>query len=151
VIALRFEVEAPEIDPKALKADARKVLRGVGRARSELSILIVDDPAMRVLNRDFRGIDRTTDVLSFSQVEDEEGPPLEGVPDALGDLVISAPTARRNAGRYKRTLSQELRRLLVHGVLHLLGHDHQKPGEARVMRAEERRVMALLRDADAQG
>ena len=150
MISLRFEVEAPEIDPKALKADARAVLKAIGKPRSELSLLVVDDPAMRVLNRDFRGIDRTTDVLSFSQVEDEEGPPVPGVPEALGDVVISAPTAKRNAGRYKRTLPQELRRLLVHGVLHLLGHDHKKPAEAKVMRAEERRVMALLRGADPQ-
>ncbi len=151
MIGLRFEVEAPEIDPKTLVADARAVLRAIGRPRAELSLLVVDDPAMRVLNRDFRGIDRTTDVLSFSQVEDEDGPALPGVPEALGDVVISAPTARRNASRYKRTLEQELRRLLVHGVLHLLGHDHKRPTEARVMRAEERRVMALLRGADPQG
>lgn len=148
MIALRFEERDPDIDPARVKADARQVLRAVGRQKAELSLLVVDDLRMRELNRQWRGIDRTTDVLSFSQVEDE---PEAGAAAVLGDVVISAPTARRQASRYKRTIGGEVRRLIVHGVLHLLGHDHKKPAEAARMRAEERRILALLRDADRRG
>ena len=64
----------------------------------------------------------------------------------LGDVVLSVETAARQARARRRSLDEELARLLIHGTLHLLGHDHRRPGEARIMRAEERRLWALLRD-----
>lgn len=144
-VDVRFEIAEPGLDRAAIRRDARHMLAAVGRAGAELSILFVDDVAMRGLNREHRGIDRTTDVLAFPQ---DEAPPSGDAPDVLGDLVVAVPTAKRQASRYKRTLPLEVRRLMVHGVLHLCGHDHKKPAEAKAMRAEERRLLADLSARD---
>ncbi len=87
---------------------------------SELSILLTTDEAIRRLNREFRGIDRATDVLSFPG-----GDPLPGQPPFLGDLAISLDTARARAAEDGRTLAAELARYLAHGLLHLIGYDHE--------------------------
>lgn len=139
-VEIRIEYRDPLVRAPALRKDAKAVLCGVDRNRAVLSLMLVSDVRMRELNLEFRGIDRTTDVLSFPQ-----GGGPNGAAEVLGDVVISIPMARRQASRYRRTLALEVRRLLVHGVLHLLGHDHQKAAEARKMRGEERRLMALLR------
>lgn len=90
---------------------------------------------MRSLNRRYRGIDRATDVLSFSQ---REGQFASIRPDLLGDIVISVPAAVRQAKEQNHSLSREIERLLVHGLLHLLGYDHERgPAEARRMRRKE--------------
>ena len=145
-VALSIEIEDPTLDPDALIEEAETLLDVVGRPGAELSLLFVDDVQMRSLNRDYRGLDRTTDVLSFSQTEGEGGALIlpEGV-ELLGDVVISPAKARRQCSRYHNTFEAELRRLLVHGVLHLLGYDHVRTAERAVMRAEERRVLAALR------
>lgn len=125
------------VDRALLLQRARRALRALRQTRSELSIALVGDTEMAALNAQHRGRSGPTDVLSFSL--------LEGDHDAfrgrlLGDVVISVDTARRQARRAHRSLDAELLRLLVHGILHLLGHDHGEAGEARIMRAEERRV-----------
>ena len=113
-----------------MRRRAVALLDALGSAETELSILITDDGEIRELNRRYRRLDRATDVLSFSM-----GGAL------LGDVVISAETAARRAlGR----LDRELTCLLVHGVLHLLGHDHKKPAERRLMRARERALLRRL-------
>jgi probable rRNA maturation factor len=90
---------------------------------------------MRSLNRRYRGIDRTTDVLSFSQ---REGQFADIRSDILGDIVISVPAAVRQARELNHSLVHEIERLLVHGLLHLLGYDHERsPAEARKMRRKE--------------
>jgi probable rRNA maturation factor len=134
----------PTVDPAALRGRAQQVLRAVGQARAELSLSLVDDAEMRDINRRYRGIDRPTDVLSFSLVEGEDAAHRGHL---LGDVVIGLETAARQARERHRALDDELLRLLVHGVLHLLGHDHERPEEARAMQAEERRVRRALRDA----
>jgi probable rRNA maturation factor len=93
---------------------------------------------MRYLNRRYRDIDRATDVLSFSQREGQ----FSGLrPDILGDIVISVPTAARQARERNHSLGREIERLLVHGLLHLLGYDHERgPAEARRMRRKEARL-----------
>jgi len=112
---------------------------------AELSILITDDTTIHGLNRQWRGKDRPTDVLSFPQ--DAEGQP-EGAVRLLGDVVISADTAARQAEESGESLEQAVTRLLIHGVLHLLGHDHVHGGhQARKMKQEEARVMAAVRRA----
>src|SRR5262245_7479490 len=124
-----------------LGRSARRVLSALGLAEAELSILLVSDREMRRLNRRFRGIDRPTDVLSFAQAE---GP--GGAPDGLlGDVVISVDTARRQAAGRAEPLAHELDRLLIHGVLHLLGYDHEgSPAEARRMQRRERQLASIL-------
>lgn len=112
-----------------------------GREDAELSLVFLRDDAMRPLNRDWRGKDRTTDVLSFPQPERPGG-------RALGDVVVSVDAAERQARERGHRLEAELLRLLVHGYLHLLGYDHERGAEdARLMRREERRLLAAVAKA----
>lgn len=101
--------------------------------KTEICITFLDDPEMRDLNNRYRSIDRTTDVLSFPQ--DSE---------FLGDLVISYPTAVKNSKRYNTSFKKELQRLIVHGILHLLGYDHKKKKERDIMRAKEKELLRNL-------
>ncbi len=96
-----------------------RVLRGAARALrvgGELALVLCGDARMRSLNRRYRRKDRTTDVLSFAGPGGDEG---------IGDVVISAATAARNARRFDRSLDQELEILALHGFLHTLGYDHE--------------------------
>ena len=104
------------------------------RRPGEISVLLTDDAMLRDMNRRWRGIDRATDVLSFG--EEPEGRATHG------DLVISLDRLRAQAKRYRVTAGRELARLVVHGTLHLAGHDHHRVTERAVMRTRERRVLA---------
>ncbi|MGK7346124.1 MAG: rRNA maturation RNase YbeY [Candidatus Nitrospinota bacterium M3_3B_026] len=125
-----------------LRRKAELILSSLGLDGAELSVLLTDDAEIRSLNRDYRGKDRPTDVLSFSQREGE----FPGVaPEQLGDVVISLDTAARQAEKLGHSLDDEVERLLVHGVLHLAGYDHEKGGaEARRMRDREKKTLELL-------
>jgi probable rRNA maturation factor len=101
---------------------------------TELSVSFITDSEMQVLNRDYRGKDRPTDVLSFSQLEGEDD--FFGVPTVLGDLVVSLDTCKTQAIEYQVTESQELVRLLIHGLLHLMGYDHEDVPESEVIRMQ---------------
>jgi len=139
----------PAAAAKRLRAQARRLLGVVGETRSELSIALVDDAQMCALNTEWRGKRRTTDVLAFPL---REGAGADHCRGLLGDVVIGVETARRQARSRHRALDDELARLLVHGLLHLLGFDHMRESEARAMRAEERRLLGLLRrDGPADG
>jgi len=127
----------PRPDRRLLARRARAVLRELGHAHAELSLLLVDDAAIAALNQRDRGQPAPTDVLSYSLLE---GPHAECRGALLGDVVISIESAARQARRGWRTLDDECLRLLIHGVLHLLGHDHERDEQARRMRAEERRL-----------
>jgi rRNA maturation RNase YbeY len=131
----------PQVDRGRLRARARRVLDELCHAASELSVSLVDDAAIAELNARFRRRRGATDVLSFSLVE---GPHAERRGPLLGDVVIGVETAARQARRGGRSLDDEAARLLVHGVLHLIGHDHARPAETRAMRAEERRLWRVL-------
>lgn len=128
---------------RRLARRARRLLATLGLRDAELSLLLVSDPVMHELNRTWRRKDRPTDVLAFSQREGEAPAPAE----LLGDVVISVDTARRQAAERGHSLAVEGDRLLVHGLLHLLGYDHERsPAEARRMQRKER---ALLRALEA--
>lgn len=131
----------PRVDLRRLRARARRVLAELCHAGSELSVALVDDAAMAELNVAWRGRRGPTDVLAFAQAEGEHA--LHRGP-LLGDVVISLDTARRQARRAGRSTDEEVARLLVHGVLHLLGHDHARSAERRAMRAEERRLWRAI-------
>ncbi len=116
---------------------------------------------MKTLNRSFRGMDKPTDVLSFPFFEEKELKSLrrsapKGASEAevktpfiLGEIVICPEVAARNAALYGATLAEEMRRLLVHGFVHLLGYDHEKSeGEARRMRRKERELINALERMD---
>ena len=108
----------------------------------EVSVALVDNERIRKLNREYRDKDQPTDVLSFPM--DEEDVNEEGVPTLLlGDVVISVPTAARQAMEYGWTLETEVARLVVHGTLHLLGYDHEvDEAEAERMRLREDKVLS---------
>lgn len=143
------------VDRAALIRTAEIVLAAEIDQPAEMSFVVVDDEQIRELNRQWRGYDEATDVLSFGlserakpAVDDEEPFPFPRRPGQrlhLGEVVISYPTAERQAAEHGRALEEEMRHLLIHGILHLLGYDHAEPEEEAAMRARE---MALL-DASA--
>ena len=124
---------------------ARAILSKVGAASRELGILFVGDRRMRGLNRRYRGKDRTTDVLAFAMSESRLPHPLSFTPVMLGDLVIAVPTATRQAKQGRRSLDEELTVLLVHGILHLCGYDHERnKKEAARMHRRERAILQTI-------
>lgn len=123
---------------------------GLGRfdkAGAEVSLVLVDNDYIQELNLEYRGIDQPTDVLSFAMEEGEEMLMLtdpedgEPMPELLGDIYISVERAREQAENYGHTFERELSYLAVHGLLHLMGFDHQNPEDTALMRAEEEKVL----------
>jgi len=158
-VELRFEAASTGevVDVERIKRAAGLLLEEVGCSADELSIAMVSDDEIGRLNRVYRSLDRPTDVLSFAIDEREDdgetvaasghattvGGKAEGV--LLGDVVISLDTASRQALAGGWSLEEELNRLLMHGLLHLLGFDHEQGGDEEVrMRAEERRLATAL-------
>lgn len=115
----------------------------MGCPEAELSIVIVDDAQIRVINRDYLQRDKSTNVISFA-MQEGEGAGIQ--PTLLGDVVISAETAARDAAEAGLLFASELYFLLLHGILHLVGYDHERgtEAEAAVMEAKEREIFALL-------
>ncbi len=124
---------------------AERILSASGCPDAELSILIVDDAEIRIINRDYLHKDRPTNVISFAMREGE-GTRIQ--PDLLGDVVISAETAARDAAEAEVPFVSELYFLLLHGILHLLGYDHERgsDADARHMEAREQELFALLKE-----
>jgi probable rRNA maturation factor len=115
----------------------------------ELSLCLADDAFLQELNARYRGKDRPTNVLSFSQLEGVGGPTGgAGAPRPLGDVALSLDSLRREAQEQGKSLRDHFAHLLVHGTLHLLGYDHETPGEAETMEALERRILSGLGVAD---
>src|SRR5579863_2999064 len=136
MVYYRNDVRRSGVDGHALVATAKRLLAAVGECASALSLTLVGDEKIRTLNREYRGKDCATDVLSFALEEPAKRP----VERLLGDVVISVDTARRQAEEYDATLQREIYRLLIHGLLHLMGHDHVAAAERRTMQREERRL-----------
>lgn len=140
-----------KVQAGSLRKTAESTLEYMGYPYAELSILVTGDRKMRVLNRQYRGLDKTTDVLSFPALEGEAALKAasggQGVPPAaLGDIVISAPRALAQAGEIGQSLEDELSFLLVHGILHLVGYDHEgSPSDKRRMEKKQKEIVRLLR------
>ena len=144
-----------QVDAKKLKALSLRTLASLGLQDFFLSIRFVGTSAIRTLNRVHRAKDQATDVLSFPQ-ESWAVPatvsrpvklktePHPGPPRVLGDVVISLPEAARNAKKIGQGLDREVCFLVVHGILHLAGHDHERPADERRMLKEQRTLMARL-------
>jgi len=124
-----------------VKSAAEVMLRTLKLARAELSVLLCDDATIHALNRDYRRKDKPTDVLAFALREGKDGH-LAG--ETLGDVVISLETAQRQAADRSVATRDEVRMLLAHGLLHLLGWDHRTDAEDRRMRAEVDRLLASV-------
>ena len=122
------------VRPARLARAARAALASVGRAGGTVEVLVVGDDEIRRLNAAWRGVRRRTDVLAF---------PLEvpGPSPLMGQIVISADTARRQARRLRVPLPLELDLLVTHGVLHLAGYDDRDPVEAELMHGRERQIL----------
>jgi probable rRNA maturation factor len=122
---------------------------GVG-TEVELSLLITDDETVRDLNKKYRGKDKTTDVLSFALEADKRDDAAAGfvMPPGemahLGEVIVSYPKAAEQAAGRDHAVEDELALLVVHGVLHLLGYDHNKPAREREMRSLEQRVLSAV-------
>jgi probable rRNA maturation factor len=147
VLVTRKAPTAPALPSRSVRIAAERMLHFVQRDSAELSILLTDDAFIRTLNHEHRGKNKPTDVLSFSQTEGSEPGEL---PDALaegllGDVVISLDTAERQARKRKHTLMDEVRFLLAHGILHLMGYDHQTDAEEAVMNAMTTRLVEAAR------
>jgi rRNA maturation RNase YbeY len=139
-VHMQIQVRRVTFDQARLDRQARAILSDVGEAAAELGILFVGDQRMRRLNRQYRGKDRTTDVLAFAMRE----APHSSLA-VLGDVVIAVPTAVRQAKEGQRLLDEELTVLLVHGILHLCGYDHERSEkEARRMQRRERMILRSL-------
>ena len=139
--AARAQGPAPSRLAAYTETAAAAILDCLDRGAAELSVMLVGDARMRELNRDWRGKDSTTDVLSFSQLGGEE---MHSSAVLLGDVVVSVDVLERQAADGGWTVEEELTRLLLHGVLHLLGFDHELDEDARAMRGEEGRLVGLL-------
>jgi probable rRNA maturation factor len=145
--------------------DIESLARGVGQAAvsaapgapgdAEVSVLLSDDANLRRLNREYRGQDSATNVLAFGNDDPVTNPAGGSVPDArptlLGDVVIAFETVAREAADQKKPLTNHVSHLLVHGVLHLLGYDHEDAAAASDMEDLERAILAGLGIPDPYG
>lgn len=150
---------AYRIDEYKIRTLAEFICARLGVAGQDLSVSLVGSSRIRRLNRDFRGIDKATDVLSFPQQEWQKPARVVGPAKArprsarrlaelvLGDVVISLPNAEKNAKDIGQPLDREVCFLMVHGILHLCGHDHIKLPDERVMLAAQKQLMTALSSA----
>ena len=130
------------VNRREVKRTAQRLLKLLSLDGAELSILLVGDEEMRDINLRYRGKDRPTDVISFAMGEGEFGDLNEYM---LGDIIISLATAGRQAAERGVTVREELDFLLIHGILHLCGYDHEKSEQERLkMEEKERELMEAL-------
>jgi probable rRNA maturation factor len=142
LVEIQHEVDVSGVDVHALERLAVRALEHEQVATpAEVSVVLADDTLVHELNRDYRDTDAPTDVLSFAQAEGEPFAPPDGAPRHLGDVVISLETARRQAQQAGIAVDDEVAHLLVHGVLHLLGYDHERPDEETIMRGREDAIL----------
>ena len=142
---------ADSIEPALLHDLARAALASQGAPEGNVGLVVTDDATVRRLNHQYRGVDEPTDVLSFglgglARPADDDAPHAEfilpeGAPLEIGEIVISYPYAARTAAATNRPVRDELALLVVHGVLHLLGHDHYEEDEGEEMRRREAEIL----------
>ncbi|MCC6847789.1 MAG: rRNA maturation RNase YbeY [Deltaproteobacteria bacterium] len=140
-VALACRTPTGAVWSRYIATRARQALRALGIRRSELSVSLVADPEMRALNRAYRGKNRPTDVLAFPL----HASPVPSDAASLGDVVISLDTAALAARERRRPLAAVLDELVIHGILHLLGFDHElSPAEDRRMARTARAVRTAI-------
>ena len=143
-----IDIQSPlwSAEPQAEATVRAAIAAAAARAPSggEVGVLLADDAAVQALNRDWRKIDKPTNVLSFPS----DAPKIAGAPALLGDIAIAYETLAREAAAEKKPFLHHLAHLAVHGYLHLLGYDHQTDSEAEAMEALEREILAAMRIPD---
>ena len=144
-VSLHVQLRSVSIGRRRVLGLAQTVLKLIGEASADMNLLLVGDQRMRRLNHRYRRKDRSTDVLAFAFREARAPHGFNQAAAHLGDVVIALPTARRQAKAACRPLEEELVALLIHGVLHLCGYDHERSrSEALRMQKKERQVRRQL-------
>jgi probable rRNA maturation factor len=136
------EADAEAVVHRAIEAAAAMVEADTGDA--ELAVMLTDDAGIRTLNKNWRGQDKPTNVLSFPALQPPAGRERDDAPRMLGDIAIAYETTRREADDEQKPFDHHLSHLAVHGFLHLVGYDHEKDGEAEAMENLEREILAEL-------
>jgi len=136
------EPEAGAVIDRAIATAAEFVSVDVGE--SELAVMLTDDAGIQILNRNWRGIDKPTNVLSFPALQPRGSRQEDDAPRMLGDIAIAFETTRKEASDEQKPFDHHLSHLAVHGFLHLIGHDHEKDQEAETMEALEREILSQL-------
>jgi probable rRNA maturation factor len=136
------EADAEAIVHRAIATAASMVDPDTGDA--ELAVMLTDDAGIRTLNKNWRGQDKPTNVLSFPALQPTAAPSPEDAPRMLGDIAIAYETTRREADDEQKPFDHHLSHLAVHGFLHLVGHDHENDGDAEAMENLERAILAEL-------
>lgn len=143
-VSLRNKQKKETIDTGRLRRSLKRLLKELQRENDEVNVIFVDDEQIQSINREYLDRDRPTNVISFAMTEGVGGA-LH--PEILGDIVISAETAARDAATGDLTLMEEMEFLLIHGLLHLIGYNHEKCSQKEVerMQKKERELFFLLR------
>jgi probable rRNA maturation factor len=137
------------VDEDSVRRIARRVLKAEGPTPPyEVSLVFTDCRTVQQLNRDYRGVDEPTDVLAFGMLpQKEDNPSFVLPPDGiahLGEVIISYPRAVEQAQEEGHSVDKELALLIIHGILHLLGYDHEQPEEEAKMRAREKELLEQI-------
>ncbi len=142
-ILIRNRQSIARVDIPSLRRAARLILKHLGHPKDEISILLVDDREIREMNRVYLKRNRPTNVIAFPM---REGPFRRLHPEVLGDVVLSVETASRDAGKEGLPLEDALLILLIHGILHLLGYDHEGPrAQSLRMRVKEQELYGCVK------
>ena len=138
-----------KIDKRVIRGTVSKILKILCCANKEISLSFVDDENIKQLNKQYLGRDKATNVLSFSLLEGEYG---DINPQILGDIIISVETAQRDALYGKLTVDQEIDFLIIHGILHLLGYNHENTTEkeTKIMRQKEKDLFNAIHGCNAR-
>lgn len=144
-ILIKNQQKTTKLNQGKIKGIIKKVLQHLKVDKEiEISVLFTDDKFIRTLNNKYRGIDKPTDVLSFSLQEGAIKSPEVESDKLLGDIIISVETAQRQADNLNHSREKELTVLLIHGLLHLTGYDHEKDKEYKIMLGKESEILKIF-------
>lgn len=145
---IQLDIDEPfagDVDTANIIVVAQQVLEAENvQPPATVTIWITDEQELHTLNRAYRGVDRSTDVLSFGVDDDDHFVAPPGEPRHLGDLAVSFPHVVQQAADYNHSRERELSYLVTHGILHLLGYDHEQADDAQRMRAREEAILNAL-------
>ena len=136
------ETDVEAVIERAIAVAAEMVDADIGQA--ELAVMLTDDGGIRTLNKNWRGLDKPTNVLSFPALQLTTERSSQDAPRMLGDIAIAYETTRREADDEQKRFDHHLSHLAIHGFLHLIGYDHEKDQDAETMETLEREILAQL-------
>ena len=144
-ILIKNQQKIIKLNQRKIKEVIRRILQYLKVDKEiEISVLFTDDKFIRTLNNKYRGIDKPTDVLSFSLQEGAIKSPEVESDKLLGDIIISVETAQKQADNLNHSMEKELTVLLIHGLLHLTGYDHEEDKDYKIMREKESEILKIF-------